>query len=454
MSPAYQTTPPPAAQANDSLSAILASHMNGQPQSMDGRQQEYQQTGLSSPYTYSNHASEASPADQPSAAPYQQDVKFGSDVRSSTFSSSATPNSEYGVAPQSARSGSFPEYIQQQQQQRPPYQDSARGYHPQAAHSGHAAMAQTTSPSLNQHNRAAPARTNSSDPGVPIDPSIAAASSPTYPQQHQYSPYPPQHEMQQYAGQPGQPMYAPRPEWAGHYGQPIHAYAPVSAAPGAPGMMAQVARPPAVGAPNGHAYYAFTNVQHQGGHPLSTVYSFVPIPGAQQHKRPRRRYEEIERMYKCGWNGCEKAYGTLNHLNAHVTMQSHGQKRTPEEFKEIRKEWKQKKKEEENQRKAEEERQRQEAASRAQDGTPTQPTPAQYPQQHMMPPQMGGPQLPPIGYQPAGAQAPAQYGGQQPQVDGAQQYAGGQIYASNGGYPASPYAQGGQMYQQRWSARV
>lgn len=63
---------------------------------------------------------------------------------------------------------------------------------------------------------------------------------------------------------------------------------------------------------------------------MGTVYSFVPIPGAQQHKRPRRRYEEIERMYKCGWQGCEKAYGTLNHLNAHVTMQSHGAKRTPE----------------------------------------------------------------------------------------------------------------------------
>jgi hypothetical protein len=63
---------------------------------------------------------------------------------------------------------------------------------------------------------------------------------------------------------------------------------------------------------------------------LQQVYSFVPIPGAQQHKRPRRRYEEIERMYKCGWQGCEKAYGTLNHLNAHVTMQSHGNKRTPE----------------------------------------------------------------------------------------------------------------------------
>ena len=35
-------------------------------------------------------------------------------------------------------------------------------------------------------------------------------------------------------------------------------------------------------------------------------------------------------MYKCGWDGCEKAYGTLNHLNAHVTMQGHGSKRTPE----------------------------------------------------------------------------------------------------------------------------
>jgi hypothetical protein len=71
---------------------------------------------------------------------------------------------------------------------------------------------------------------------------------------------------------------------------------------------------------------------------MSTVYSFVPIPGAQQHKRPRRRYEEIERMYKCGWNGCEKAYGTLNHLNAHVTMQSHGQKRTPEGMQTLQKE--------------------------------------------------------------------------------------------------------------------
>uniref|UniRef100_A0A8H7K8P4 C2H2-type domain-containing protein n=1 Tax=Bionectria ochroleuca TaxID=29856 RepID=A0A8H7K8P4_BIOOC len=122
-------------------------------------------------------------------------------------------------------------------------------------------------------------------------------------------------------------------------------------------------------------------------------------------------------MYKCGWNGCEKAYGTLNHLNAHVTMQSHGPKRTPEEFKEIRKEWKARKKEEENQRKAEEERQRQ-AAQAAQaaaqngpdpqgpDGPPTSSYPGSRPVT-----------LPPIGYQPAQYPAPPSGGVQQPLPD-------------------------------------
>ena len=46
-------------------------------------------------------------------------------------------------------------------------------------------------------------------------------------------------------------------------------------------------------------------------------------------KRPRRRYDEIERIYTCDYPGCEKAYGTLNHLNSHKTMQKHGPKSTP-----------------------------------------------------------------------------------------------------------------------------
>jgi hypothetical protein len=213
--------------------------------------------------------------------------------------------------------------------------------------------------------------------------------------------------MAQYQGHPPPPqhMYA-RPDWPHSYGQQHH---------GLPGPYAS---------------------------PATTVYSFVPIPGAQQHKRPRRRYEEIERMYKCGWNGCEKAYGTLNHLNAHVTMQSHGQKRTPEEFKEIRKEWKARKKEEETQRKAIEERER--AAAQASQANQVDAPTGPDPQAGQPSPYGGGrPQLPPIGYQPADSQVPSQY-----------PPAGGMVYQSNGqmgyppNYPHSPY-QSGPVYQQR-----
>lgn len=58
-------------------------------------------------------------------------------------------------------------------------------------------------------------------------------------------------------------------------------------------------------------------------------YSFVALPGNAMKKRPRRRYDEIERMYSCSYPSCTKSYGTLNHLNAHVQMQGHGPKRSP-----------------------------------------------------------------------------------------------------------------------------
>ena len=46
-------------------------------------------------------------------------------------------------------------------------------------------------------------------------------------------------------------------------------------------------------------------------------------------KRPRRRAEEVERLYTCSWPGCDKAYGALNHLNTHVRNAEHGPKREP-----------------------------------------------------------------------------------------------------------------------------
>ncbi|KAM0196258.1 hypothetical protein ACHAPI_005988 [Fusarium lateritium] len=363
------------------------------PNSMERTATEYSQSGLPSPYpsNFGDNNSEGSRADHASAAQYpvKQEVNY---------STSATPTSEYGVYPQSTRSGSFPDHVQ-------------RSYHPASSTSSGGMAQQQNSPSMPQQDgRSHQTHPVKSDNDVPIDPSIAAPS-PTYASYGQHSPYATNPDMTHSYSHPGGGMYhQPRPDWTG-YGQ--HGGAPLT--PGHPVYAQNPASAPPPQRPN-------------------QVYSFVPIPGAQQHKRPRRRYEEIERMYKCGWNGCEKAYGTLNHLNAHVTMQSHGQKRTPEEFKEIRKEWKQRKKEEEANRKAEEERQRQAAAAAAAqngggdpqgpDGTPTSSYPGSRPVQ-----------LPPIGYQPAQYPPPPPGVPQQQLPD----YNNSHMYSN---YPPhSPYAQ-------------
>ncbi|KAM7223653.1 hypothetical protein V8F06_001127 [Rhypophila decipiens] len=365
---------------------------------------EYTQSGLPSPYpsTFGDTQSEAS-VDHASAATYTTQQE----VRSNNYSTTATPTSEYSTYPSSARSSSFPEHIQ-------------RTYHPATNPTGSSGgMAQApTSPSSSQdgHNHQSPQEARS-DSDVPIDPSIAQPS-PTYTVHGgQYTPYaapPPADMAQHYATHPNYPQ--PRPDWSG-YSQP-----PVT--------------------PGHHVFPQTPTSAPQQARP-NQVYSFVPIPGAQQHKRPRRRYEEIERMYKCGWNGCEKAYGTLNHLNAHVTMQAHGTKRTPEEFKEIRKEWKARKKEEEAVRKAEEERQRAAAASAQSAADPQSATdgnqpPTTYPGSRQV-------QLPPIGYQAAQYPAPPS-AGIQGSLPG--DYSAGHVYGSAYS-PNSPYgAPNPQMYNQ------
>lgn len=228
-------TPSTQASNDSSLGAILASNLQQDTrQSMDGRQPEYPQSGLSSPYApYNGHPSEGSPVDQ-SAVQYQH----GQDYKPSNFSSSATPESSYGI-PQSARSGSFPEYIQ-----RGSYPEGQQSRYPAGAQSG---MAQTSSPSLDgphQPNGHHPSHLKS-DAEVPIDPSIAQ-SSPSYPPSHNYSPYPQQHEMQQYPGQPMTPYG--RPDWANGYQQsPMYGHSPATSAGGTPGMVSHsIARPPAV----------------------------------------------------------------------------------------------------------------------------------------------------------------------------------------------------------------
>ncbi|KAJ5445441.1 Zinc finger C2H2 [Penicillium cf. griseofulvum] len=423
---------------------------------MDNRPaSEYAQPGSHHPDTVTDAPSEQKPADQTSAAAAhytpQPEVRPTPqytpqpEVRPN-ISSANTPQSDYGLNPPPARSPAYQDYLH-----RPP-----QSYTPNSQPGGAAGMAQATSP-FNTLPTGPRSPHSKSDAPVPIDPSLPA-NSPTYPPP--YSPYQPQgHEMAQYQGHPlrlsicmrvrigliamdnnimdCRDLMLPRPQRAAR----------------SKGMFLMIPG----GIPEGFLLCSIIVVLDAPGIDYTvrrvtvlgivknSVYSFVPIPGAQQHKRPRRRYEEIERMYKCGWNGCEKAYGTLNHLNAHVTMQSHGAKRTPEEFKEIRKEWKARKKEEEAQRKAIEERERA-AAQAAQANQVEPPNPSD--QSHGQPPAYAGgvrPQLPPIGYQPADSQVPSQYGGPP---------SSGMVYQNNGqmayppNYPHSPY-QSGPVYPQR-----
>ncbi|KAF6824245.1 hypothetical protein CMUS01_10326 [Colletotrichum musicola] len=393
--------------------AAISSLLSSISTSMERSATEYSQSGLPSPYPSNcgDNRSEGSSADHASAAQYATQQE----VRPSNYSTSATPTSEYSVYPPSARSGSFPEHIQ-------------RSYHPAGNHNGSSgAMAQqASSPSLPQQDgRPHQAPLARSDHDVPIDPSIAQPS-PTY-SYAQQSPYGAPGDMS-HSYQP----YGQRPEWGG-YGQ--HSAGPMT--PASHVFPPTPSSAPPQGRPN------------QFGH---QVYSFVPIPGAQQHKRPRRRYEEIERMYKCGWNGCEKAYGTLNHLNAHVTMQSHGQKRTPDEFKEIRKEWKARKKEEETQRKADEERQRQAAAAAAaaaQNGSADPQAAADGTSSASAYASGRQVQLPPIGYQPSQYPAPPSAGAVAQQS--LPEYNSSHMYSANY-QPQSPYGQPNQsMYSSRES---
>jgi hypothetical protein len=202
---------------------------------MDGRQSDYQQPGLHSPYPASTKIkSERSAPDQTSAAQYPP----SQDPRNANFSSSATPTSDYGIAPSSARSGSFPEYIQRSQ------------YPPQGQGTPAGNMAQATSPSIPLHNDQAinpNPSSNKSDADLPIDPSIAAAS-PTYPHHPSYSPYAPNEAQPMYGQHPG---HFPRPDWPpGHYQTPPTHMPPyghtVTTGPPTPAMVSPVPRPPTV----------------------------------------------------------------------------------------------------------------------------------------------------------------------------------------------------------------
>jgi hypothetical protein len=189
------------------LSTLLGAFTNPEHTSMDRGAAEYPQSGLPSPYPHAlTNAQSEEPAAEHASAPHYPPQP---EVRSSNFSASATPTSEFGVYPSSARSATFSDHLQRQY------------HHPASNHSGSSGgMAQSTSPSLPLQDGNHQNSQIKSDSDVHIDPSIAA-SSPTYPPTNgQYSPYgQPAHDMSHYPSHPNQAMYAqPRPDWAGYAG--------------------------------------------------------------------------------------------------------------------------------------------------------------------------------------------------------------------------------------------
>lgn len=289
--------------------------------SMDRGSSDFAQSGLPSSASYtpfSSSQAEPQAAEQPAnyRSPSSQD-------RSVSYSSSATPSSEYGgTSGAAARTPSFqPDYslgtTRYEGPPRYPSSSAGTGSSGGMSHASHSSFSPLP-PLAQSHQRPVkPDPESSEDPST----SVPSPSYPPPPQSGPYSHYPTAVSMSEAYPHPSTSATPWRPEW------PTQGYPPAP-------HMAAYAGPAGVSGSPGPARGRNPNRKRlsdqQPQHPLSQVYSFVPIPGSQQHKRPRRRFEEIERMYKCGWNGCEKAYGTLNHLNAHVTMQSHGTKRTPE----------------------------------------------------------------------------------------------------------------------------
>lgn len=188
------------------LTSLLGEFTNGQKHpSMERGSTTYSHSGLPTPYPHAfiNSPSETSSADNTSAAQYPPHQE----VRSNTYSTSATPTSDYSAAypPSSARSANFP--------------DLQRSYHSSNHSSSSGGMAQQPSRSPLQDGSST--QQTKSDSDVPIDPSISA-SSPTYATHSSQHPSYASQDMahygyaqQQQQQHTGGPMYAqPRPNWA------------------------------------------------------------------------------------------------------------------------------------------------------------------------------------------------------------------------------------------------
>ena len=89
-------------------------------------------------------------------------------------------------------------------------------------------------------------------------------------------------------------------------------------------------------------------IHHEFSHPMAPIHNVVdpqsmPYPYPQnQHfnedhepkkvRRFRRRYNQIVRKYSCTYAGCNKSYGSLNHLNTHIVTKKHGHRKSKADY--------------------------------------------------------------------------------------------------------------------------
>lgn len=64
----------------------------------------------------------------------------------------------------------------------------------------------------------------------------------------------------------------------------------------------------------------------------SPAASASPAATNKPRRRVRRRYNQILRRFCCSYPQCNKSYGSLNHLNAHIVTKKHGQRKSRADF--------------------------------------------------------------------------------------------------------------------------
>ncbi|CDR37555.1 CYFA0S01e12068g1_1 [Cyberlindnera fabianii] len=142
------------------------------------------------------------------------------------------------------------------------------------------------------------------------------------------APLPHQQQQQQQPQQPQYVHFPPEMVYGVTPGMPQQTMVPQALPP-----QQQMVYP--VQAPHSHQLPP-QPLHHPHAPPPHSILEVHDLPLQPRKKRPRRKANEMVRLYACNYKGCRNSYGTLNHLNAHITFKRHGPKRKPEEFKEIR----------------------------------------------------------------------------------------------------------------------